>query len=102
MLLARSVRCGFDDAPISASVLWLAGGAGFGSRVAMVPTAVACPRLGIEIARSGTVRLLPSTPIQVLGAWPVADTVSVSGFVSSLQPTAPTPPSPPPPPAASK
>src|SRR5262245_63574204 len=93
MLLARSVRLGFDDAPTKASVLWFAAGGGSVSQLRSVPMTIARPRFGAEIARSGTVRLLPSTPIQVLGAWPVADTVSVSGFVSSLQAVLPAPPS---------
>src|SRR5678815_5661993 len=46
-----------------------------------------------EIARSAMVTLPPSTPIQVLGAWPDADTVIVAGLLSSLQPAPPVPPS---------
>ena len=41
------------------------------------------------MARSAIVTLMPSTPIQVLGAWPEADTVSVTALVSSLQPAPP-------------
>ena len=59
------------------------------SQPAMVPITVARPSAGDEMARNAIVTLLPSTPIQVLGAWPEADTVSVTAFVSSLQPAPP-------------
>ena len=88
-LFARSVRSGFDDAPMNASRLWFAAGAGMSSQPAMVPITVARPSAGAEMARSAIVTLLPSTPIQVLGAWPEADTVSVTAFVSSAQPAPP-------------
>src|SRR5689334_1423472 len=93
MLLARSVRSGFDDAPMSARRLWFSAGAGIVSQPAIVPITVARPSGGDEMARSWTVRLPPLTPIQVAGAWPDADTVSVTGPVSSLQPAPPVPPS---------
>src|SRR6185295_13328405 len=93
MLLARSVRAGSLDAPMMASRLWSAAGAGIASQPAIVPDTVARGSAGAEIARSAIVTLLPSTPIHVLGAWPVADTVSVTALVSSLQPDAPAPPS---------
>ena len=75
----------------------MVAGAGNVSQPAIVPVTVARPRTGAEIARSAIVRLVPLAPIQVPGAWPDADTVSVTGFVSSLQPVLPLPPSAPPP-----
>src|SRR5438045_1069009 len=85
MLLARSVRSGLFDAPITASVWWLAAGGGRLSQPATVPVTVARPSAGAEIARSAMVRLLPLTPIQVVGAWPDAETVTVTAPSSSLQ-----------------
>ena len=61
------------------------------SQPPIVPITVARPSSGVEVARRAMVTLLPLQPIQVVGAWPVADTVIVTGFVSSLQPPAPPP-----------
>src|SRR4030095_8164097 len=91
MLLARSLRSGFDEAPMSASRLWFSAGAGMVSQPAIVPVTVARPITGAEMARSWMVRLAPLTPIQVLGAWPDADPVRVTGPVSSLQHAPPLP-----------
>ncbi len=88
-LFARSVRSGFDDAPMNAIRLWSAAGAGMSSQPVIVPITVARPSAGDEMARNAIVALPPSTPIQVLGAWPEADTVNVTGFVSSAQPAPP-------------
>src|SRR5262245_62763609 len=93
MLLARSVRPGLDDGPMSASRLWFSAGGGIASQPAIVPITIARGIGGAEMARSWMVRLAPLTPIQVAGAWPDADTVTVTGPVSSLQPAPPVPPS---------
>ena len=74
---------------MNARRLWFAAGAGKSSQPAMVPITVARPSAGAEMARTAIVTLLPLTPIQVLGAWPEADTVSVTGLVSSVQPAPP-------------